>query len=107
MIILINHISVRNSTGGIVQFVYGDDGLDPTNIEGKGIPVEPERVLRHVISSVPGCGEVSLTKAEINEIISTHYDDYFKYIFPVLSQNLKAFLQDCAEKIDKVDKVNV
>ena len=45
--------SVRNSTGGIVQFLYGDDGLDPTNIEGKGIPVEPARVLQHVINIFP------------------------------------------------------
>jgi DNA-directed RNA polymerase III subunit RPC1 len=28
--------SVRNSTGGIVQFVYGDDGLDPALMEGDG-----------------------------------------------------------------------
>ena len=27
--------TVRNSTGGIVQLVYGDDGLDPVSMEGK------------------------------------------------------------------------
>ena len=45
--------TVRNSTGGIVQFTYGDDGLDPTNIEGKGVPVEPLRVLNHCLNVVP------------------------------------------------------
>jgi DNA-directed RNA polymerase III subunit RPC1 len=28
--------TVRNASGGIVQFVYGDDGLDPVKMEGKG-----------------------------------------------------------------------
>jgi DNA-directed RNA polymerase III subunit RPC1 len=39
--------TVRNSAGGIVQFVYGDDGLDPTNIEGDNQPVEFKRNLLH------------------------------------------------------------
>lgn len=38
--------SVRNSTGGIVQLVYGDDGLDPVAMEGKdGTPVDLSRAL--------------------------------------------------------------
>lgn len=40
--------SVRNSVGGIVQFTYGDDGLDPTYLEGtKGEPVQFDRTWRH------------------------------------------------------------
>ena len=37
--------SVRNSTGGIVQFVYGDDGLDPALMEGDGQPLNLSRLL--------------------------------------------------------------
>ena len=44
--------SVRNSSGGIVQFKYGDDTLDPTNMEGEGIPVDFERNLLHVLALV-------------------------------------------------------
>jgi len=29
-------MTVRNAAGGIVQFVYGDDGMDPVTMEGKG-----------------------------------------------------------------------
>jgi DNA-directed RNA polymerase III subunit RPC1 len=29
-------LTVRNASGGIVQFVYGDDGMDPVKMEGKG-----------------------------------------------------------------------
>jgi DNA-directed RNA polymerase III subunit RPC1 len=39
--------SVRNSVGGVVQFTYGDDGLDPTYLEGDGEPVEFARTWRH------------------------------------------------------------
>ena len=28
--------TVRNASGCIVQFVYGDDGMDPVKMEGKG-----------------------------------------------------------------------
>ncbi|KAM0748584.1 DNA-directed RNA polymerase III subunit C1 [Meredithblackwellia eburnea MCA 4105] len=39
--------SVRNSIGGVVQFVYGDDGLDPANLEGDGKPVDFNRTWSH------------------------------------------------------------
>ncbi|GAA6029739.1 hypothetical protein JCM8097_001026 [Rhodosporidiobolus ruineniae] len=39
--------SVRNATGGVVQFIYGDDGLDPANLEGDGKPVVFERTWSH------------------------------------------------------------
>lgn len=41
--------TVRNSTGVIVQLVYGDDGLDPVSMEGKdGSPVDFRRLLMRV-----------------------------------------------------------
>ena len=40
--------TVRNSTGAVVQFMYGDDGLDPTNMEGQAIPVNLEHAFIHV-----------------------------------------------------------
>lgn len=41
--------TVRNSTGGIVQLVYGDDGLDPVSMEGKdSFPIDFHRLLMRV-----------------------------------------------------------
>lgn len=40
--------TVRNSYGGIVQFIYGDDGLDPAGMEAKDRPVEIPRLLMSV-----------------------------------------------------------
>ncbi len=39
-------LSVRNSVGGVVQFIYGDDGLDPAELEGNAMPIEPFRLWR-------------------------------------------------------------
>ncbi|KAG2114656.1 uncharacterized protein F5147DRAFT_677590 [Suillus discolor] len=43
-------LSVRNSTGGVVQFRYGDDGLDPACLEGDAQPVEFERTWTHALA---------------------------------------------------------
>lgn len=44
--------TVRNSSGGIVQLLYGDDGLDPVNMEGKdGLPFNLNRnMLKAMVS---------------------------------------------------------
>ena len=46
-------LSVRNSTGGVVQFRYGDDGLDPACLEGDAQPVEFERAWSHAWVCIP------------------------------------------------------
>ncbi|KAN0062318.1 DNA-directed RNA polymerase III subunit C1 (rpo31) [Thecaphora frezii] len=62
-------ISVRNSVGTVVQFVYGDDGLDPAELEGDALPVEYFRSWRHsmaITHHIPGRG---LMPYEMDEII--------------------------------------
>lgn len=39
--------TVRNTSGEIVQFIYGDDGLDPAEMEANG-PVEIPRLLASI-----------------------------------------------------------
>jgi len=39
-----------DSGGNILQFYYGDDGLDPASIEGSDSPVEFSRNLKHSIA---------------------------------------------------------
>ena len=39
--------TVRNSTSNIVQFQYGDDKLDPVDMEGKAKPVHFDRTFTH------------------------------------------------------------
>jgi DNA-directed RNA polymerase III subunit RPC1 len=44
-------LSVRNSVGGVVQFRYGDDGLDPACLEGDAQPIEFVRAWSHATVS--------------------------------------------------------
>lgn len=38
-------MTVRNSNGTIIQFFYGDDGMDPAQMEGQeGFPLDFERL---------------------------------------------------------------
>ncbi|XP_010781837.1 DNA-directed RNA polymerase III subunit RPC1-like [Notothenia coriiceps] len=46
-------LTVRSSTGDIIQFIYGGDGLDPTDMEGKDEPLEFQRVLDNIRVSFP------------------------------------------------------
>jgi DNA-directed RNA polymerase III subunit RPC1 len=46
-------LSVRNSTGGVVQFRYGDDGLDPACLEAEIQPIEFVRAWSHASVSSP------------------------------------------------------
>ena len=36
----------------IVQFIYGEDGLDPACMEGKDKPIEVHRIFQHVRVSI-------------------------------------------------------
>lgn len=41
--------TVRNASGCIVQFTYGDDGMDPSQMEEKGgLPLNFDRLLLKV-----------------------------------------------------------
>lgn len=45
--------TLRNASGEIVQFLYGDDGMDPAQMEGKdGIPLNLSQLFMKVMVSV-------------------------------------------------------
>ncbi|KAJ5797450.1 DNA-directed RNA polymerase III subunit RPC1 [Penicillium pulvis] len=60
--------TVRNSSAAIVQFQYGDDKLDPLDMEGKARPVHFERTFIHSESTTYKNNERSLLPAEILEV---------------------------------------
>jgi DNA-directed RNA polymerase III subunit RPC1 len=59
--------SVRNSVGGIVQFAFGDDGLDPANLEGQISPINFARSWRHIRAIVPPIEGRGMFPFEIRE----------------------------------------
>ncbi|KAF2816470.1 DNA-directed RNA polymerase III subunit RPC1 [Mytilinidion resinicola] len=59
--------TVRNSSAGIVQFQYGDDNLDPVDMEGKAKPVNFERTFSHAITSTWDNSENTLRPDDVKE----------------------------------------
>jgi DNA-directed RNA polymerase III subunit RPC1 len=63
--------TVRNSTGEIIQFVYGGDGLDPTYMEAKDRPVDFQRALDHIKAASPFPDEEPLDDNELPQAFNT------------------------------------
>lgn len=66
--------TVRNSASHIVQFQYGDDNLDPVDMEGKAKPVHFERTFTYAEATTWNNDEPSLLPWEIiatcNDLLS-------------------------------------
>lgn len=60
--------TVRNSSSNIVQFQYGDDKLDPVDMEGNAKPVHFERTFTHAESTTYNNDDRGLLPDEIMEI---------------------------------------
>ena len=90
--------TVRSSTSDIVQFVYGGDGLDPTDMEGKNKPVDFSRILELVQSNVPCPDDMSLSGSQLKTECDllcekqTVVSDEFK-------KELKSFVSSFAQTI--------
>ena len=61
--------TVRDSSGGVVQMKFGDDGLDPVDMEGSAQPVDFNRTFVHAVSSTWDNSERGLLPEEIEEFL--------------------------------------
>lgn len=61
-------LSVRNSVGGMVQFTYGDDALDPAAMESDKGPIAFERTWVHARQLIPDRGVKPILPFEITAI---------------------------------------
>ncbi|KAF2005986.1 beta and beta-prime subunits of DNA dependent RNA-polymerase [Amniculicola lignicola CBS 123094] len=59
--------TVRNSSGTIVQFKYGEDALDPVDMEGKAKPVNFDRTFVHAVTSTWDNSEPCLAPKDIKD----------------------------------------
>jgi DNA-directed RNA polymerase III subunit RPC1 len=59
--------SVRNSENTVVQFTYGDDGLNPAQMENNDRPVDFDRVFMSVREKLPCRDEPTLNPKELVE----------------------------------------
>ncbi|XP_048419561.1 DNA-directed RNA polymerase III subunit RPC1 isoform X3 [Stegostoma tigrinum] len=102
-------LTVRSSTGDIIQFIYGGDGLDPAAMEGKDEPLEFKRVLDNIRAIYPCHSEPALSK---NEVV-TAAEAIMKRSEFLCCQNeylqaIRNFIKDFSEKIKKTrDKYGI
>lgn len=75
--------TVRNSSGTVVQFQYGDDNLDPVDMEGKAKPVNFDRTFSHAVTSTWDNAEPSLTPEDVRNHtltkLNTERSKYTRY----------------------------
>lgn len=63
--------TVRSANGGLVQFLYGDDGMDPAKMEGKsGAPLNLERLYLKTKATCPIGAHASLSPTEIERYVN-------------------------------------
>jgi DNA-directed RNA polymerase III subunit RPC1 len=98
--------SVRNSENNVVQFQYGDDGLDPIMLEGKG-PIDLLKLFRCVLSwnsieqDVPLLPDqiIECAKSELSNLAAELPENYVNEMISVLTKE-SAKLESCIENIN-------
>ena len=91
--------SVRNSENTVVQFVYGDDGLNPQSMEDNDRPVDFRRVHRPVTEMHPCEDETGLVSKELlDRIDSALSEDRFQSLptGAVFLASIRAYFADLA-----------
>ncbi|CAO2831975.1 unnamed protein product [Amaranthus hypochondriacus] len=70
-------MTVRNSNGTVIQFFYGDDGMDPAQMEGaEGFPLDFDRLRSKIEATCPAGRDMKLPPLEIPEIINKKLSNY-------------------------------
>lgn len=100
--------SVRNSTGGIVQFVYGDDGLDPALMEGEGQPLNFARLLLSVTNRNDLTTEKDVISEDLwEESLPTSWNGGFKSIVSDFLAKNKTSFRNRRQLIDFINLIAV
>lgn len=87
-------LTVRNSSSGVIQMKFGDDGLDPVDMEGSAKPVNFDRTFMHAVASTWNNDERGLMQHEVDDMLSQTLD--------VERQKLGRYSED-GERLEYVD----
>eukprot|EP01041_Mallomonas_annulata_P003753 gene3753-7450_t len=102
--------TVRNSEQTIVQFFYGDDGLNPQVMEGGDRPVDYSRLLVNKTLQHPCIDEVSLTSIEIRYLVDLNLShERFTSLLPhgqMFLDETKKFFYDQAAALEKLENLS-
>ncbi|KAK5105839.1 hypothetical protein LTR62_001969 [Meristemomyces frigidus] len=98
--------TVRNGSDGVVQMRFGDDGLDPVDMEGSAKPVNFERTWSHAIVGTWDNSELGLSKAEVNEIVDQRLGEERRKLIRLADDGRElAFHDQSDEGVDQLESV--
>ncbi|KAK1587161.1 hypothetical protein Q3G72_010241 [Acer saccharum] len=102
--------TVRNASRGIVQFLYGDDGMDPVEMEGNsGDPLNFGRLLLNIEATCPARGNKYLSPQEISEMVEKQVAGYGmnpdKTCSEAFINSLRKFFESHRDKLERKIKL--
>lgn len=97
---LVSHYdgSVRNSCGDVIQFIYGDDYLDPVNMEENQSPVNFSRLLDHVRCTHRCEHEHILEPGEMIALMKETMQSWTETVTRGFKDEIEKFLTTLAQK---------
>ncbi|CAI5448922.1 unnamed protein product [Caenorhabditis angaria] len=97
--------TVRSSVGDVIEFTFGEDGLDPAMMEAKdGSVVDFVHVLEHAKNTL-NTKEQHMTIEEMEEAIQTEIKTHFKGEHQHFTKTLEEFIEKELEKSRKLQKI--
>ena len=100
--------TVRNSENTVVQFIYGDDGLNPNVMENNDRPVDFKRLSTSIREKMPCHEEPTLGSQELVSIVNSKLEEKrFQNLLPEGAEILKEISDFFAEMAKKqTDLIN-
>lgn len=97
-------MTVRDAAGNLVQFKFGDDGLDPTNLEGDDSPVDFMRTWIHIQNLIDGKEDRYLKPFEILPLLEELFvqHDFVRRCSVEFGESTTAFIQKLVERLRQV-----
>ncbi|KAI3754196.1 hypothetical protein L1987_53974 [Smallanthus sonchifolius] len=91
--------TVRDSSACIVQFTYGGDGRDPSQMEGKaGFPLNFDRLLMKAKATCPAGQHKSISSSEIREAVDERFSMHDMTLEGGCSEDFRKKLKQFIEK---------
>ncbi|XGW34847.1 hypothetical protein V3C99_018691 [Haemonchus contortus] len=99
--------TIRSSVGDIVEFVFGEDGLDPALMEEKnGLVLDFAHQLEHIRNTHPFNGYEELDKSDMEALSRTILDKELGEPRSLFRTQLEDFVSDVVEKTSLIYKIS-
>jgi DNA-directed RNA polymerase III subunit RPC1 len=97
-------MTVRDAVGNLVQFKFGNDGLDPTNMEGDEGPVDFSRSWTHIQFLIDGKEDEAVAPRQIIPLLETLFEHhkFEQRSSEEFLENTTAFVTELVDRLLKI-----